>query len=72
MSLLGVLSTNPNKLKKTLDEDLNSLQDNSSSHILFDLEMCFHHPKPLKTTSVQSNHIKKNYKTHTCHGLIAT
>ncbi len=32
--------------------------------------MCFHHPKPLKTTSIQNNPIKKGYKTHTCHGPI--
>jgi hypothetical protein len=31
--------------------------------------VCFHHCKPLKTTHIQSNPIKKGYKTHICHGL---
>jgi hypothetical protein len=35
-------------------------------------EMCFPRPKPLKITSIQSNHIKEGYKTHTCHDPIAT
>jgi hypothetical protein len=32
--------------------------------------MCFHHPIPLKTTSIQGNPIKEGHKTHTCHGPV--
>jgi hypothetical protein len=42
------------------------------ANILFGFEVCFHHPKPLKTTRMQSNPIKEGYKTHTCCGLVAT
>jgi hypothetical protein len=34
--------------------------------------MCFHHPRPLKTISIQNNPIKKGYKTHNCHGPVDT
>jgi hypothetical protein len=32
----------------------------------------FSSSRPLKITSRQSNPIKEGYKTHTCHGLVAT
>jgi hypothetical protein len=46
--------------------------DRSHLNTLFGFEMCFHYSRPLKTTSIQSNPIKKDYKTHNCHGTIAT